>query len=322
MSLYPIKFTPILKEKVWGGTKLNEILHKNSCFQNTGESWEISGVKENISVVENGKLKGKSLKEIISEFKDELVGNKVYNTYGEDFPLLFKFIDAQSNLSVQLHPNDELAKKRHNSFGKTEMWYIVQADKGAKLNLGFKESLKPDTYLEFLKNDRITELLNFEEVSKGDSFIINAGLVHAIGKGVLLAEIQQTSDITYRIYDWNRKDLDGKKRELHTDLALEAINFKKKENPKLNYKSVPNVSSQIFSSQYFTTNFLRVKGEVIKNYNCIDSFVVYMCVEGKARVYVNSKSERLEKGESLLIPAAVNEVKIKAETANILEIYC
>ena len=322
MNLYPIKFDPIFKEKIWGGDKLNNLLHKNSQFKNTGESWEISGIEENISIVKNGSLKGKSLKELATKFKHKLVGREMFDKYGSNFPLLFKFIDAKSNLSVQLHPNDKLAKERHHSFGKTEMWYIVQADKGAKLNLGFKESLKPETYLDFLKKNRITELLNFQEVKKGDSFIINAGLVHAIGEGVLLAEIQQTSDITYRIYDWDRKDLNGTKRELHTELALEAIDFKNQDNPKLDYKAVSNSSVQIFSCKYFTTNYLRVEGEIFQNYSYLDSFVVYMCVAGSALVSIDSNSEKLQKGESLLIPAAVNEVKIEAHTAELLEIYC
>src|SRR5690554_5135153 len=199
MPGYPIKFTPILKEKIWGGNKLHSILNKDASNQNVGESWEISGVENNISIVSNGYLKGKSLEEIIQEFQGDLVGKKIYSRFGNNFPLLIKFIDAKTELSVQLHPNDKLARKTHNSFGKTEMWYILQADEGAEINIGFKNTIDRDTYLKHLDNGTITSLLNFEKVKTGDAFLINTGKVHAIGGGVLLAEIQQTSDITYRI---------------------------------------------------------------------------------------------------------------------------
>src|SRR6056297_3527835 len=214
---YPIKFNPILKEKIWGGKKLKSILNKQTNRDDLGESWEISGVTGNISVVANGEFKGFSLKDLLEEYKEKILGEKIYKEFDTDFPLLIKFIDANTELSVQLHPNDELAQQRHNSFGKTEMWYIMQADEGAKINIGFKESVSKEDYISRLEEGKIVELLNFEEVKKGDSFFINTGKVHAIGAGVLLAEIQQTSDVTYRIYDWDRTDDDGNSRELHTD---------------------------------------------------------------------------------------------------------
>lgn len=321
MINYPIKFRPILQDKIWGGSKLRDILNKETNREQVGESWEISGVEGNISVVQNGDESGKTLKDLISEYKAELVGKRIYKEFGNDFPLLIKFIDAKTDLSVQLHPNDELARQRHNSFGKTEMWYVIQADKGAKLNIGFKKSLDKREYLEYLENGKITELLNFEEVKKGDSVFINTGKVHAIGGGVLLAEIQQTSDITYRIYDWDRVDSDGKGRDLHTALALDAIDFEKKDDYKLEYEKNSNMSSEIASCEYFTTNFLPVNGNIEKKYAALDSFVVYMCVGGSARISLDHNTEKLKKGQSLLIPASAEKVEIEAKDAEFLEIY-
>jgi len=321
MLNYPIKFKPILQEKIWGGNKLRDLLNKDTISDNVGESWEISGVKDHISIVDNGSEAGKNLHELISEYKSELVGEKIYQQFGEDFPLLIKFIDANSDLSVQLHPNDKLAKQRHNSFGKTEMWYVMQADKGSKLNIGFKKELDKTEYLEYLEKNKITELLNFEEVKKGDSVFINTGKVHAIGSGILLAEIQQTSDITYRIYDWDRVDSEGKGRDLHTALAIDAIDFEKKDDYKLTYKKEENVSSEIASCEFFTTNYLPVQGKIEKDYSQLDSFVIFMCVDGVSRISLGDHTEILQKGESILIPAIADEVEIEGDKAELLEIY-
>ncbi len=318
---YPIKFRPIIKEKIWGGKKLREVLNKDSEGENLGESWEISGVPEAVSVVENGPLQGNSLNRIIVDYKDEFLGEKIYKEFGAEFPLLIKFIDAKTELSVQLHPNDELARQRHNSFGKTEMWYIMQADEGAEINVGFKETISKADYIKQLEEGKITEVLNFEKVKKGDSFFINTGKVHAIGAGVLLAEIQQTSDITYRIYDWDRKDADGNSRELHTALAIDAIDFEKKDDFKLKYSSEENQSSNIAQCEYFTTNFLPVKGKVEKDYSKTDSFVIYMCVSGTAQVEVNGNSEPIAQGQTILIPAINKSVNITSENAELLEVY-
>ncbi|TBW29279.1 type I phosphomannose isomerase catalytic subunit [Gramella sp. KN1008] len=321
MIEYPIKFRPILQDKIWGGSKLRDILQKDTNREHVGESWEISGVEGFISVVENGEAKGKNLRELIEEHKESLVGQKIYKEFGNNFPLLIKFIDAKTNLSVQLHPNDELARQRHNSSGKTEMWYIIQADKGSKLNIGFNKALDKREYLEYLEEGKITDLLNFEEVKKGDSLFIKTGTVHAIGGGILLAEIQQTSDITYRIYDWNRLDSEGNSRDLHTALALDAIDFEKKDDYWLEYEKRENRSSEITSCEYFTTNFLSIKDEVKKDYSSLDSFVVYMCINGKAVINLNGNSESLKKGQTLLLPALANKVEINANGAELLEIY-
>ena len=318
---YPIKFRPIIKYKIWGGKKLREVLNKEAKGENLGESWEISGVPEAVSVVENGPLQGFSLNRVIVDYKDEFLGEKIYREFGADFPLLIKFIDAKTELSVQLHPNDELAKQRHNSFGKTEMWYIMQADEGAEINVGFKETISKADYIKQLEEGKITEVLNFEKVKKGDSFFINTGKVHAIGAGVLLAEIQQTSDITYRIYDWDRKDAEGNSRELHTALAIDAIDFEKKDDFKLKYDLVENQSSNIAQCEYFTTNFLPVKGKVEKDYSKTDSFVIYMCVSGTAQIEVNGNSEAIAQGQTVLVPAINKSVNITSENAELLEVY-
>ncbi|APG59494.1 type I phosphomannose isomerase catalytic subunit [Christiangramia salexigens] len=321
MINYPIKFNPILQDKIWGGSKLRDILNKDTKRDKVGESWEISGVEGNISVVSNGTEKGKDLKELIKLHKADLLGESIYKRFGDDFPLLIKFIDAKTDLSVQLHPNDELARERHNSFGKTEMWYVLQADKGSKLNIGFKKDLDKREYLDHLENGKITDLLHFEEVQKGDSVFINTGKVHAIGGGVLLAEIQQTSDITYRIYDWDRVDDEGKGRELHTALALDAIDFEKKDDYKLEYNKVKNTSSEVASCEYFTTNYLPVEGTLSKDYSNLDSFIIYMCVDGKTTISIGSNTESLKKGESILIPASSKTVEITGENAELLEVY-
>ena len=321
MINYPIKFIPILQDKIWGGNKLREILNKKTSRDSVGESWEISGVEGAISVVANGDDKGLRLTELIAKYKGDLVGNKIYNKFGDEFPLLIKFIDAKTDLSVQLHPNNKLARQRHNSFGKNEMWYVMQADPGSKLNIGFNKELDKLEYLEYLEKSKITELLNFEEVEKGDSIFINTGKVHSIGGGILLAEIQQTSDITYRIYDWNRKDNEGQSRELHTALALDAIDFEKKDDYRLHYEQRENTSSEIASCKYFTTNFLPVKGELTKDYSSLDSFVIYMCVEGSANIQIGNNSESIRKGETVLIPAKTEKLSITTDSAELLEIY-
>ena len=318
---YPIKFRPILQEKIWGGNKLRDILNKKTDKENVGESWEISGVKDFISEVSNGSEEGKKLTDLIKEYKAELMGEEIYKRFEDDFPLLIKFIDAKTDLSVQLHPNDALAKQRHDSFGKTEMWYVMQADKGSKLNIGFNKTTNKEEYVNHLENKKILDILNFEEVDKGDSVFINTGKVHAIGGGILLAEIQQTSDITYRIYDWDRVDNEGNSRELHTELALDAIDFEKKDDYKLEYEHVENQSSEIASCEYFTTNYLPVKGKLTKNLSNLDSFVIYICVSGEAKITIGSNSEELKAGESVLIPANTNEVEISAESAELLEVY-
>ncbi|WP_456423785.1 type I phosphomannose isomerase catalytic subunit [Lutibacter sp.] len=301
---------PILKEKIWGGNKLVTKLNKNSLIQNIGESWEISDVENNVSVVSNGNLKDKSLKELLQIYKANLIGENNYTNFGDKFPLLIKFIDAKQDLSVQVHPNDELSKKRHNSFGKTEMWYVMEADKKAKLILGFKATITPKEYVHLLKEKKIMTVLNSENVKKGDAFFIEPGTVHSIGAGIVLAEIQQTSDITYRIYDFDRVDADGNKRELHTELAIEALNFSNKIDVKRNYSTKINTLNNIVACNYFKTNFIPVVHEKVIDYSKTDSFVIFMCVEGNAIISIFDNSEIIIYGETILIPAIAEKVTI------------
>ncbi len=317
--LYPFKFEPILQEKVWGGDKLNAYFNKKGK-ENIGESWELSGVKGFVSVVENGILKGMDLNRLIETFGARLMGEKVIEEFGNTFPLLFKFIDAREDLSVQLHPDDTLAKKRHNSFGKTEMWYILDAEKEARLLMGFNRNMDEATYLRYLSENKLPDILHSEPVTIGDSFFIAPGTVHAIGAGVMLAEIQQTSDITYRIYDWDRLGLDGKERELHTDLALKAINFKDPDT-RLEYDKIENTPNLICRSPYFETNQLQLSKKHQRDLSDIDSFVVYMCVEGEGAFSFSDEIVSIKKGETILIPAFANKLEINTRSATFLEVF-
>ena len=318
--LYPLKFTPILKEKIWGGQKLKTLLHKVSDLPNIGESWEISDVEGDTSVVCNGTLKGKSLKALLETYKSDLIGEKNYEVFGNKFPLLIKFIDAKQDLSIQLHPNDELAAKRHNSFGKTEMWYVFQADEGANLIVGFNQKVTPQDYLKHLEDKTLTKILNFDQVTTGDTYFIEVGRVHAIGAGVMVAEIQQTSDITYRVYDWDRVDDQGNARELHNDLAIDAINFDMPDNFRVSYNKEENKSNKMVSCQYFNTSYLKVTAPVHKT-NDKDSFFIYMCVDGEAKLSGNGVEEIIKKGETLLMPASVTSYTITSNHATLLEVY-
>ncbi len=317
--LYPLKFHPIFKQKVWGGKKLNKVLQKNA-IGNVGESWEISGVTENVSEILNGPLKEKSLNWLLENYKEKLVGERVYNSFGNKFPLLFKFIDARENLSVQVHPNDFLAKTRHSSFGKTELWYIIDVEKNGKLILGFNEKMDQKKYLKTLSKNRITEVLNSESIKNGDAFIIEPGTIHAIGAGVLLAEIQQTSDITYRIYDWDRPDINGQMRQLHTNLALDSIDFNQ-SNPRLEYIEEKNTPVHIGTTDFFSVNKLVLSQNYIRNLEEIPSFTVYMCLEGNALIETDDFSEEIKKGETILIPAQLPEIKFNTNSASFLEVY-
>lgn len=318
MKLYPLQFEPILKERIWGGTKLKTFLNKPITSNITGESWEISTVENDVSIVANGIFKGKSLNELINELSEAVLGTKVYAQFGKQFPLLFKYLDAREDLSIQLHPNDELAKKRHNSFGKTEMWYVMQADADARLIVGFKEKSSPSAFIQNLNNKTLLHILNTKKVKQGDVFMLETGTIHAIGAGIVVAEIQQTSDITYRVYDFDRVDANGNKRELHLDLALEALNYEKIEAQRL-YSKTENVSNEVVNCNYFTTNFIPLDGttEINKNQT---SFTVYMCVDGDFQLTVDGESYTYQKGDTVLIPASLTDFQLSGK-ASILEIY-
>ena len=322
-KLYPLKFKPIFKDKVWGGQKIHTELGLDfGKLPNCGELWAISGIEGEQSVVENGFLAENELNELIEVYMGDLVGEKVFKQFEEEFPLLIKFLDANDWLSIQVHPDDELAKQRGIGYGKTEMWYILEAEKNAELISGFNRKLDEENYLQYFENGKLKEILNFEKVKKGDVFFIPAGRVHALGPGILLAEIQQTSDTTYRIYDWDRPGSDGKLRQLHTEEALDAIDFTFHKEYKTLYESKPNSTSSLVNSQYFTTNLIELDKTVLKNTSQLDSFVIYMGVEGTCSIKFEGGSVNINKGETVLVPASINNLIIEPlPKSKLLEIY-
>jgi len=324
-SLYPLLFDSILKEKIWGGTKMETVLGKEiHPLTRCGESWEISGLVGEESVVANGFLAENNLNELIEIYMTDLVGERNFEQYGLGFPLLIKFIDAQDNLSVQVHPDDELAQKKYGQNGKTEMWHVIDAEPEGGLYVGFKQKVTPEQYKKAVSDGTLAELLQFYPVKAGDTFMIPAGTVHAIGKGVLLAEIQQSSDITFRIFDWNRVDEEGKSRELHTQEALEAIHFQENIGDfKIQYEPKLNTTVKLVRSNFFNTSILVFDRPLKKSYAEIDSFVIYMCLEGHLHLVGEDFNVHLETGDTVLVPAEIEEVQLIPEhQSKLLEIYC
>lgn len=310
-TLYPLLFQPIFKERIWGGSKLSELLNKKLPGNNIGESWELSAVHENLSKVANGTLKGKTLSQLLESYPEDLLGAATYKRFGNTFPLLFKFLDAQEDLSIQVHPNDIMAKKHHGGLGKTEMWYVLDAEPGAELIVGFKNETTTEEYLHALEHGSIVSLLQSYSVQRGDVFFLETGTVHAIGKGTVIAEIQQTSDLTYRIFDYNRKDANGEQRELHTELAMEAIYFGVR-NPKIEYQLTSNRLQEVVSSPFFITSILKIEGSfTLKSDKPV--FQVLMCMEGNVTVVTTSESFSFEKGDTVLLPAVLNNVTLEGK---------
>lgn len=325
--LYPIRFTPLLKERIWGGKTLlanakQGKAKKIDATQPYGESWELSAVKGDESVVANGFLKRNNIEEIIEVYMGNLIGDKIYEKYGLTFPLLIKSLDCHDVLSVQVHPDDELAAERHNSYGKTEMWYIVDTEPGAFIYIGFnRKDITREEYIAAINEGRLPELLNKVEVKPGDTFFIPAGTIHALGKGVVVLEIQQTSDVTYRVYDWERVDDNGNPRELHTALAVDAIDFASdKDKCIMHYEAKKNTSTQMVKCDYFTTNIVELEGSTERELESIDSFVLYICAEGEADVCMGDNKEHLEPFDLVMIPAEADSVKL-CGNAKLLEVY-
>ncbi len=323
-TLYPLKFDPILKDKIWGGSKLISLFNKPSQSKKLGESWELSGHQNDISIVSNGRLRGRDLNQLIMEYQGDLVGKRVYEKFGNTFPLLFKLIDASDYLSIQVHPDDVFAMEKHNSFGKTEMWYVVDVDEeeGGELIIGFKENYSKEEYLQALAEGKIENLLQRIKVKKGDVFFVPAGLVHTIGKGVVIAEVQQSSDISYRIYDYQRKDTHGNERELHNELALDVIDFSVINDPKVFYSSSINELATLVNCEYFTTNIIQFNEEFNRFYGKVDSFIVYMCMEGDFEIQSKQGNIHVTKGETVLIPAMIESVVLEPDKqTTLLEVY-
>ena len=319
--MQPIKFQPLLKQTLWGGDKIVTFKHLDSQLENVGESWEISGVKDNETIVKEGPLKGKSLNEVVAELKDRLVGKDNYQRFGDEFPLLIKFIDARQDLSIQVHPNDEIAHKQGKPHGKTEMWYLMESEPGARLYSGLKKQITPDQYKEMVDNDTICDALAQYEVKEGDCFFLPAGRIHAIGSGCFLAEIQQTSDVTYRIYDYKRKDKNGNYRELHTKLAAESINYQVENDYRTHYVGRLNKGVSLVQCPYFCTAVYDLNEPMTLDYSELDSFVILIGLKGEGRITDNEGNEvSIMAGDTLLIPATTETLSVSG-TIKFLETY-
>jgi len=329
MEWYPLKFEPILKKILWGGSEIGRFKQLKIQESGIGESWELSQVPGSVSVVANGSLKGKSLTELMELAPEELLGSPIFKRFGMEFPLLVKFIDAKDDLSIQVHPDDQLARQRHHSFGKTEMWYVIDSKPGSKLISGFSQQIDAEDYTRRIADNTIEAVLQTHEAKEGDVFFLPAGRVHAIGAGLFIAEIQQSSNITYRLYDYNRKDAQGNGRELHTELAKDAIDYKLYDNLRTDYEPLENDLTPLVSCPYFTTNRIHLKAEVSglesilttegrqqvpmietlemdRNHEGFDSFVIYVCMKGEGQIqYGQDAFLAIHQGETVLVPAAL-----------------
>ncbi|MBR3657189.1 MAG: class I mannose-6-phosphate isomerase [Prevotella sp.] len=315
-----IKFEPLLKQTLWGGSKIIPFKHLDAQLENVGESWEISGVSGNETIVANGQYKGMSLNQLVRELKGSLVGEENYQRFGDEFPLLIKFIDACQDLSIQVHPTDEIAHRQGKSRGKTEMWYSLESAPGAQLYNGLKQQITPEQYKEMVADDTITDALARYEVKEGDVFFIPAGRIHAIGAGCFVAEIQQTSDVTYRIYDFKRKDKNGNYRELHTQLASESIDYTVLDNYRTVYEPVKNEGTQVVTCPYFTTAVYDLDEPMTLDYSELDSFVILIAVKGGGQLISEGEEMSFQMGDTVLLPATTKEVKVEG-TVKFLETY-
>lgn len=321
-TIYPLKFLPLFKNKVWGGNKIKTLGFDYAPLPNCGEMWVLSAVKDNESVITNGFLADNTLNDALEIYMGELIGEENYRHFGNDFPLLIKIIDANDKLSIQVHPDNKLARERGMENGKTEMWYIMEAEQGAEIVDGFEQRTTAEAYQKSLKQGTLEQTLHVEHPQAGDVFFIPAGRVHALGKGLLLAEIQQSSDTTYRIYDYNRPDANGKLRELHTAEALAAIDFAATRDGKTHYNYQENSTVRLAQCPYFTTNLIALSKPLRKDFAQLDSFVVYLCTDGIAAVKAMDTITPLHAGECVLVPAAADRVELFSEgPAKLLEVY-
>jgi mannose-6-phosphate isomerase len=322
-ELYPIKFEPILKEKVWGGNSLvKKYGKKGSQSRLIGESWEISAIQDNLSVISNGFLEGNNIEEIIEVYMGDITGEAVFERFGNEFPLLIKLIEAKEDLSIQVHPDDKTAMERHKAYGKTEMWYILESEPSSIIYTGFLKPVTKDIFKDALLDGKLKNLLNGEISEPGDVFFTPAGRIHSIGAGNILVEIQQTSDITYRIFDWGRKGDGGKQRDLHVDLALDVIDYKDTGRNKIRKELTTDKTENLVSCPYFHTNILQFNSPIRKDYNIIDSFVIYICTEGEFIIHWEKGAEVAAKGETVLLPAMITDVVLEPRPqARVLEVF-
>jgi len=317
----PLKFKALLKSTIWGGEKIIPFKQLDSKQENVGESWEISGVPGNETLVSEGEYEGKSLNELVAALKEKLVGADNYRRFGNEFPLLIKFIDARQDLSIQVHPTDEIARKQGKERGKTEMWYLMDSDKDATLLCGLKQAITPEEYASMVDNDTIVDAIARYNVKEGDCFFLPAGRIHAIGTGCFLAEIQQTSDVTYRIYDFKRKDKDGNYRQLHTKEAAECIDYNVESNYRTEYLPVKNQGVTLVQCPYFSTAVYDLDEPMTFDYSELDSFVILIGLNGEGTITDNEgNTVSLRAGESILVPATTKELKTDG-TIKFLETY-
>lgn len=322
-ELYPLKFEPILKEKIWGGDVLVKQFNKKiSGSPKIGESWELSSLSGNLSVVSNGFLAGNNIEELIEVYMGDITGDAIFEKFGNEFPLLIKLIEAGEDLSIQVHPGNEMAKEKHTAYGKTEMWYILESQKRAKILTGFIDGVTKESYQKAIETGTLPDIMNIESAIAGDVFFTPAGRIHAIGAGTVLVEIQQASDVTYRVFDWNRKRTKGISRDLHLELALEAIDFKATGKNKIRKELTINSTENLVSCEFFNTNIIWFNEQISKEYYLTDSFIIYICTEGEFKIKWEGNSEIVSKGETVLLPAMIKEVLLEPviET-KLLEIY-
>lgn len=327
-KIYPFLLNPNLHTVVWGGRKLCPYKGLPDAQEPIGESWEVSAVPSSPCTIANGPLAGRDLISIVEEYGAELLGEAVYKQYGGKLPLLVKFIDAERDLSIQVHPDDEMARREHNKFGKTEMWYIIDAEPGAALYAGFKDRITPYEYKKRVEDGTICDVLARHEVHPGDVFYIPAGRVHAICGGIMLAEVQQSSDVTYRIFDYNRLGLDGKPRELHTELAAKAIDFNVEEDYRTHYGDTIERAAQVIDTPFFDVRVMDIREPFHRNLIKYDSFIISMCIKGSCTIalrdYEGPEGEiTLTEGHSCLIPASIADYDIipSSSSARILETH-
>ena len=315
------KFKPLLKQTLWGGNKIIAFKHLDLQMEHVGESWEVSGIKGCESVVAGGPDEGKGLNQLVHEQKGLLVGKENYERFGDEFPLLIKFIDAHQNLSIQVHPDDETARRHGKGHGKTEMWYVLKSASGAQLYNGLRQHITPETYKQMVENGTITNALAHYTVHEGDVFFIPAGRIHSIGAGAFVAEIQQTSDVTYRIYDFKRKDKNGNYRELHTEKAAEAIDYTVHESYRTYYEPMQDEGVQLIACPHFTTAVYDLNDPMTIDYSELDSFVVYIGLQGSCELTDDhGETISFREGESVLIPATTRTIKVEG-TIKFLETY-
>lgn len=318
-----LRFRPILKHTIWGGERIARLKHLDGRHDNVGESWELSGLKGNESIVDGGQYDGMTISDVVRRERHRLLGRDNYRRFGEEFPLLVKFIDAKDDLSIQVHPDDATARRHGERRGKTEMWYVMTSEPGAQLYSGLRRWITPRQYRNMVEQLTITEALALHDVSEGDVFYIPAGRIHSIRKGCLIAEVQQTCDLTYRIYDYNRRDRDGNLRQLHTQKAAESIDYTVQQDYRTHYRHTKNRATELVKCPYFTTALYDLDRPMTIDYSARDSFVILVCLDGEGLLSLpeaGADGQLFRAGDTVLLPATTRSVQTTG-TMKFLEAY-